>query len=313
MQLDPPCPIAFDNGMRVVLASDAVPQGQAPRDADADLPRRRGLLRHAGRPRQVQPDAGRSRLVCLPAVEGGGPGRHRHGPLARRPRGQARRRPHGQGRLRLRGRHARQVLGRQPVLHRQRPRQGDGGLHGRPLRQVRRQRRAHAQVLLPHRPDGHRRPERLHAHGPQGARSARLLRLQAEGARRLLRLVAHLRLPRRARRPQAAAGLRRDRQEPQGQHLRLHQLRRGRAGPDDRDGRQPAQAQEPLHRPDLRRGAGPVLHRAAERGRHLLLHVGEGVQRLPDLQEALPGAVRGLAEGPLRLAGETGGGLGGAP
>ena len=50
------------------------------------------------------------------------------------------------------------------------------------------------------------------------------------------------------------------------------------------------EAQEPLHRPDLCRGAGPVLHRAAERGRHLLLHVREGVQRLPDLQEALSGA-----------------------
>ena len=208
-------------------------------------------------------------------------GRHRHGPLARRPRGQARRRPHGQGRLRLRGRHARQVLGRQPVLHRQRPGQGDGRLHGRPLRQVRHQRRAHAQVLLSHGPEGHRRPQRLHAHGPQGARPARLLRLQAEGARRLLRLVAHLRLQSRARRPQAAAGLRRDRQEPQGQHLRLHQLRRGRAGPDDRDGRQPAQAQEPLHRPNLRRGAGPLLHRAAKRGRHLLLHVGRRFNACP--------------------------------
>ena len=109
------------------------------------------------------------------------------------------------------------------------------------------------------------------------------------------------------------AGLRRDRQEPQGQHLRLHPLRRGRAGSDDRDGRQPAQAQEPLHRPDLRRRAGPVLPRAAERGRHLLLHVREGVQRLPDLQEALPGPVRGLAEGALRLAGEAQGGLGRCP
>ena len=55
--------------------------------------------------------------------------------------------------LRLRGRHAGQVLGREPVLHRQRPGQGDGRLHRRPLRQVRHQRRAHAQVLLPHRPD----------------------------------------------------------------------------------------------------------------------------------------------------------------
>ena len=79
-----------------------VPQGQTPRDADLDLPRGRGLLRPAGRPRQVQPHAGRSRLVCLPAVEGGGSGRHRHGPLARPPRRQARRRPHGQGPLRLR-------------------------------------------------------------------------------------------------------------------------------------------------------------------------------------------------------------------
>ena len=36
------------------------------------------------------------------------------------------------------------------------------------------------------------------------------------------------------------------------QDLRLHELGRGRAGPDDRDGRQSAQAQEPLHRQDLR-------------------------------------------------------------
>ena len=86
---------------------------------------------------------------------------------------------------------------------------------------------------------------------------------------------------------QPAAGLRRDREEPQGQHLRLHQLRRGRAGPDDRDGRQPAEAQEPVHRPDLRRGARAVLHRAAERGRHLLLHHRTGLQGLPDLREAL--------------------------
>jgi len=38
--------------------------------------------------------------------------------------------------------------------YRQRPRQGDSRLHRRPLRQVRRQCRAHAQVLLPHQPDG---------------------------------------------------------------------------------------------------------------------------------------------------------------
>ena len=39
----------------------------------------------------------------------------------------------------------------------------------------------------------------------------------------------------------------------------------------------------------------------------------ERVQRLPDLQEAVPGAVRGLAEGALRFAGETAGGLGRCP
>ena len=44
----------------------------------------------------------------------------------------------------------------------------DGGLHGRTLRQVRRQRRAHAQVLLPHGPGRHRRSERLHGLAPKG-------------------------------------------------------------------------------------------------------------------------------------------------
>ena len=153
MQLDPPCPIAFDNGMRVVLASDLFRQGKRrvtltltfPDDVafyatQADLDKLSRTL------------AGPDWFAFQPAKEVVA-GRHRHGPLARRPRGQARRRPHGQGRLRLRGRHAGQVLGRQPVLHRQRPRPGDGRLHGRPLRQVRRQRRAHAQVLLPHGPD----------------------------------------------------------------------------------------------------------------------------------------------------------------
>src|SRR4029077_13479083 len=42
---------------------------------------------HAGRPRQVQPYSGRSRLVSLPAGQGGGPGRHRRRCVARPPRG----------------------------------------------------------------------------------------------------------------------------------------------------------------------------------------------------------------------------------
>ncbi|MCX7010320.1 MAG: hypothetical protein NTY53_24295 [Kiritimatiellaeota bacterium] len=67
------------------------------------------------------------------------------------------------------------------------------------------------------------------------------------------------------------------------------------------DGRQSAQAQESAHGPDLRRRAGARLHRTAKRGRHLLLHVGEGVQRVPDLQETFHRPVRRLAQGEIRL------------
>jgi hypothetical protein len=51
----------------------------------------------------------------------------------------------------------------------------------------------------------------------------------------------------------------------------------------------------------------------AERGRHFLLHLRKGVQRLPDVSQAFPGPVRGVAEGPLRLTGEVADGLGGSP
>ncbi len=43
----------------------------------------------------------------------------------------------------------------------------------------------------------------------------------------------------------------------------------------------------PYTGPDLRPGAGPLVHRGAERGRHLLLHLGGRVQRLPDLSPKL--------------------------
>ncbi len=159
MQLDPPCPVTFDNGMRVMLASDLFRQGKRrvtltltfPSDvafhatqADVDKFSRTlaGPDWFAFQPsKEVIPGViDMDRWLDSPAGKHGGVRMVKDG-------------------FAFEDGTARQVLGREPVLHRQRPRQGDGGLHGRPLRQVRHQCGAHAQVFLSHRPDGHRRSE----------------------------------------------------------------------------------------------------------------------------------------------------------
>ena len=157
---DPPCGLAFDKDLRVLLAQDVFKAGArtvtltvsfARRDA-AFLARQEDLDRaHA--------HAGRAGLVRLHADGRPRPQRHRHGRLAGETGGQTRRRAHGRRPVPVRRRHAGEVLGREPLLRR-RLRAGEESrrVHRRALRQVRHQRRPPAQVLLPQRPDGHRRP-----------------------------------------------------------------------------------------------------------------------------------------------------------
>ena len=75
MQLDPPCPLAFDNGMRVVLASDLFPKGK--RRVTLTLTFPNDVAFQPAKPISISSAGpGRSRLVCLSAGEGGGFGRH---------------------------------------------------------------------------------------------------------------------------------------------------------------------------------------------------------------------------------------------
>ena len=75
-------------------------------------------------------------------------------------------------------------------------------------------------------------------------------------------------------------------------------------------GHEPAQAQEPLHRPDLRRGPGRGCHRDHQRAEHPLLLVAGAAEGQPHAPQTGGQAVLPMAAAEVRQPGETGSGLG---